>query len=309
MNVDPNGAITMIGAESHLPYDRPPLSKKLWSGEKEVKDIFLHDQQFYDRNGVTVLPGRRIVQIDAVSRTAADSQGEGYRYGKLLLATGGAPKTLSIPGGNIAEIYYYRSLGDYQRLRSEAAKGRSVLVIGGGFIGSEMAAALRTNQLNVTMLYPSAWLCSRVFPEDLGLAMERNYENRGIRTLKQQRPVSIQRNASRLITQTSNGMRIESDLVVVGIGIEPRGELAEKAGLNTGDGIVVDECLRTSQTDIYAAGDNARFPYRALGPTVRVEHWDNAINQGKCAGRNMAGAHEAVHVHAVLLFRPVRVWI
>ena len=166
------------------------------------------------------------------------------------------------------------------------------MIIGGGFIGSEMAAALCINKLNVTMIYPSAHLCDRVFPEDLGLAMERLYQSRGIRILKGQKPASFERKGSRFVVRTSGGEQIESDLVIVGVGIKPAVELAERAGLATGDGIIVNEYLQTSHPDIYAAGDNARFPYRALGQQVRVEHWDNALNQGKHAGRNMAGAHE-----------------
>jgi 3-phenylpropionate/trans-cinnamate dioxygenase ferredoxin reductase subunit len=290
---DTNGAITVIGAESHLPYDRPPLSKKLWFGKVEVKDIFLHDQDFYDRNGVTLLLGRRAVALDPQSRTVTDDKGERHQFRKLLLATGGAPQVLTIPGKDLEGIYYYRLLDDYQRMRRAATEGKSAVVIGGGFIGSEIAAALCLNNLSVTMVYPSPHLCHRVFPKDLGLAMESLYQSRGIRILKGQKPTSFKRRGSRFVVQTSGGEKIESDLVIVGAGIRPAVELAEQAGLSAGDGIIVNEYLQTSHPDIYAAGDNARFPYQALGQETRVEHWDNALNQGKHAGRNMAGAREA----------------
>ncbi len=289
---DSKRSITIIGAEEHLPYDRPPLSKKLWFGKKEVKDIFLHDRAFYDRNGVTLFAGRRAVALDVKNKTVNDSKGESHRFEKLLLATGGAPQVLPIPGGDLSEICYYRVLDDYHRMRGEAAQGKSAVIIGGGFIGSEMAAALCINKLNVTMIYPSAHLCDRVFPKDLGLAMERLYQSRGIRILKGQKPASFERKGTRFVVQTSGGEKVEADLVIVGIGIQPAVELAERAGLATGDGIIVNEYLQTIHPDIYAAGDNARFPYQALGQQARVEHWDNALNQGKHAGRNMAGAHE-----------------
>jgi len=292
-DLDPSRSITIIGAEKHLPYDRPPLSKQLWFGKQEVKDVFVHDQAFYERNGAKLLLGRRIVALDVKSKTVTDSNGEGHRFEKLLLATGGTPRTLPISGGSLAGIYYYRQLDDYERMRREAVEGSSAVVIGGGFVGSEMAAALCVNKLKVTMVYPSSCLCDRVFPEDLGLAMERVYETRGIRILKGQRPTSLERNGSRFIVRTSGGGQIESDMVVVGVGIKPGVELAERAGLSIGDGIIVNEYLQTSHPDIYAAGDNARFPYQALGMQMRVEHWDNALNQGKHAGRNMAGAREA----------------
>ena len=290
---DPKRSIAIIGAEEHLPYDRPPLSKKLWFGKKQVKDIFLHDRAFYDQNGVTLFTGRRAVALDAKSKTVADSHGDSHRFEKLLLATGAAPQVLPIPGGDLDGICYYRTLDDYQRMRREAAEGKSAVVVGGGFIGSEMAAALCVNKVKVTMIYPSAHLCGRVFPESLGLAMERLFQSRGIRILKGQKPASFARKGPRFVVQTGSGERIEADLVIVGVGVKPVIALAERAGLATGDGIVVNEYLQTSHPDICAAGDIARFPYQAMGYQARMEHWDNALNQGKHAGRNMAGAHES----------------
>ena len=289
---DRDGSITMIGAENHLPYHRPPLSKKLWFGKTEVKDLFVHDQAFYDQNGVSFFRGRRVVSLDATC-AARDSRGQSYRFKKLLLATGGAPQALPIPGGKTGGVCYFRFLDDYQRIRRQAEEGRSAVIIGGGFIGSEMAAALRINKLNVTMIYPATHLCDRVLPEDLGLAMEKNYQDRGIRILKGQTPASFERKGSAFVVRTSSGAQIESDLLIVGVGIKPAVELAEGAGLSTDNGIIVNEYLQSSHPSIYAAGDNARFPYPALGQQARVEHWDNALNQGKHAGRNMAGAHEA----------------
>ncbi|MGD1002244.1 MAG: FAD-dependent oxidoreductase [Candidatus Brocadiia bacterium] len=289
---DAKRSVAIIGAEEHLPYDRPPLSKKLWFGKKQVKDIFLHDRAFYDRNGVTLFAGRRVVALDVKSKTVADSNGDRHRFEKLLLATGATPQLLPIPGGDLPGICYYRTLDDYQRMRLEAAEGKSAVIIGGGFIGSEMAAALCINKLKVTMIYPSGHLCGRVFPEDLGLAMERLFQSRGIRILKGQKPASFERKGSQFVVQTGGG-KVESDLLIVGVGVKPAVELAERAGLATGDGILVNEYLQTAHPDIHAAGDNARFPYQALGQQARMEHWDNALNQGKHAGRNMAGAHDA----------------
>ena len=289
---DAKRSITMIGAEKHLPYDRPPLSKKLWFGKKKVKDIFLHDRAFYEQEGVTLLTGRHVVALDLTNKTVSESGGKRYRFKKLLLTTGSAPQVLPIPGGAMGGVCYYRVLGDYQRLKRDATAGQSVVIIGGGFIGSEMAAALCINKLKVTMIYPAAYLCDRVFPTDLGVAMERLYQSRGIRILKGRKPESIKRKGSRFVVQTSGGGQVTADLVIVGVGVRPCVELAERSGLATGDGIGVNEYLQTSHPDVYAAGDNARFPYQALGQQARIEHWDNALNQGKHAGRNMAGAHE-----------------
>jgi NAD(P)H-nitrite reductase large subunit len=291
-SLDAGRSVTVLGMEEVPPYDRPPLSKKLWFGKKEVKDIFLHELSFYEKNGVKLLLGKRAVTLDAGEKSVTVAGGERYRFGKLLLATGGIPRILGIPGADLDGVCYYRTLGDYERIRKQAAEGKTALIVGGGFIGSEMAASLNLNRVQTTMIYPSKSLCDRVFPEDLGFALERDYESRGIRILKNQSPASIELEGNRFVVSTTGGGRIRSDLVIVGIGIKPAVELAQQAGLKTGDGIVVDEYLQTSHADIYAAGDNARFPYQVLKQQARLEHWDNSLNQGKHAGRNMAGAHE-----------------
>ena len=289
---DKDGSIFLFGNERHLPYDRPPLSKKLWFGQKKVDEIFLYDQEFYNQNRIDVALGTKIILIDAKNKTISDEQGRGYRFEKLLLATGGIPRTLSIPGGDLEGICYYRYLDDYLRIRNEAKEGKSALVIGGGFIGSEIAAALNISKVDVTMVFPEPYLVERVFPPYLGKAIQKHYIEKGVKILNKDKPMSIVKKGPRFLTQTNSGKQIESDILIVGIGITPMIGLAEKASLQTGNGIVVNEFLQTSNPDIYAAGDNAFFPYRALGQKMRVEHWDNALNQGKWAGRNMTGGHE-----------------
>jgi 3-phenylpropionate/trans-cinnamate dioxygenase ferredoxin reductase component len=289
---DKSGSILLIGREEHLPYHRPPLSKQLWFGKKQVKDTYIHDQAFYDQNGVSLALGIEIVALDAQRKTVTEASGRSFRYEKLLLATGGSPRTLSIPGGDLHGICYYRSLDDYLRTRGEAAEGKKALVIGGGFIGSEIAAALNFNKLDVTMIFPSHYLVSRVFPEDLGQAIQSRYLERGIKILLGDRPASFTRSGDKFIVRTSGGKEIESELVIIGAGILPEVKLAEGAGLQVTNGIRVNHYLQSSHPDIYAAGDNALFPYAVLGQEMRIEHWDNALNKGKWAGRNMAGANE-----------------
>jgi 3-phenylpropionate/trans-cinnamate dioxygenase ferredoxin reductase component len=291
-DLDPEGVITMIGAEDHLPYDRPPLSKKLWFGTKQVKDIFIHNDSFYHNGIIEFLQHTRVTGLDLESKTIRDDRGETREFGKLLLATGGTPNILQIPGGDLDGICYYRTLDDYQRIRELVSGGSSAVIIGGGFIGSEMAAALCINEVNVTMLYPSPYLCNRVFPEALGLAMENLFENTGIRILNNQKPVLFERKGSKFMTWTSGDEAIQSDIVIVGAGIHPVIDLARQSGLSIGNGIIVNEYLETSQKGVYAAGDIACFPCAVLGQSMRMEHWDNALSQGRQAGRNMAGAHE-----------------
>lgn len=290
--LDATGSILLVGEEDHFPYDRPPLSKKLWFGQKQVEDIFLHDGAFYVKHAVTLALGVKAARLDPDARTLATIQGESYGYGRLLLATGCQPRRLTIPGGDLEGICYFRSLDDYLRIRKLAAEGKSAVVVGGGFIGSELAAALSINKLHVTMIFPDARLCDRVFPDYLGRAVQQRYAEKGVRILASDKPVSFSKNGGKFITLTEKGESIESDIVIVGVGVIPVMELAWSGGLEVGNGIVVNEYLETSKQNIYAAGDNALFPYRALGQPMRIEHWDHALNQGKWAGRNMAGAHE-----------------
>jgi 3-phenylpropionate/trans-cinnamate dioxygenase ferredoxin reductase subunit len=290
--VDPSGAILLAAAEAHLPYNRPPLTKDLWFGTQKVEDVFIDSRDFYDRNHVKLAEETRIAAIDPGGRTATDAQGNIYRFEKLLLATGGRPKPLPVPGGDLQGLFYYRYLDDYARLRDEAAPGRHALVIGGGFIGSEIAAALSLAKLEVTLLFPEGHLCARVFPSDLGRAMNASYEGQGIKIVSGDRPAALERRNGRFLVRTADHGTLEADIVVAGIGIRPETGLAEASGLKTEDGIVVDTRLQTSAAGIYAAGDAARFPHHGLGRMTRIEHWDNALSQGRQAGRNMAGAAE-----------------
>ena len=289
---DKKGTILLVGSEKHLPYDRPPLSKKLWFGKKKVEDIFIHDRKFYDENNVIIESGVTIALLDPKQRSVTTSMGKQYRYRKLLLATGGVPRTLPIPGGNIEGICYFRTLDDYLKLRKGATEGKKAVIIGGGFIGSEIAAAMAINKIDVTMIFPESFLVSRVFPEYLGKALLSQFISRGIKVLANEKPSAFSKEGDRFTTYTESGKKIESDMVIVGIGIAPSLELPRRAGLQTANGVIVDEYLQASLPDIYAAGDLAFFPYQALGKQTRVEHWDNALNQGKQAGLNMAGAHK-----------------
>lgn len=290
--LDPDGTILLLGGEPHLPYHRPPLSKGLWFKKKQVGDIFVKDSAWYAGNGVRMALNTSAASLDCKNNVVRDRTGNEYFYEKLLLATGGIPRRLQIPGGDMPEIYYYRTLTDYLSLEQQIEAGMPVLVIGGGFIGSEMAAALHTAGARVTMLFSGPYMCRQLFIESLGRAITDGYKGRDIEILAEDEPVSITRNGGIFITRTRNGREVRSLMVIAGIGIAPEMELAKGAGLGTGDGIIVNERLETSVPNVYAAGDNAYFPYQALGVSRRVEHWDNALNQGKQAGRNMAGAGE-----------------
>jgi NADPH-dependent 2,4-dienoyl-CoA reductase/sulfur reductase-like enzyme len=236
--------------------------------------------------------GDRVEKLDPSGKSVVTANGSTCLFGKLLLATGTRPRHIAIPGGDLDGICYFRTLDDYLRIYGESQSRKSALIVGGGFIGSELAAALNIS-LEVSMIFPSDTLCRRVFPEPLGLAVQHHFQEHGIRVIPSDTPASISKTGNRFRTETVSGKSLESDLLIIGIGVEPRIELAREAGLEVGNGIVVNEFLASSHPDIYAAGDIAFFPYPAMGKSMRIEHWDNALVQGRWAGRNMAGAHEA----------------
>lgn len=290
--LDKDGSILLIGDERHMPYDRPPLTKKLWFGKMTLEKVFLKDTAFYESSKVDLKLGTRVSGIDVKEKRVTASQGVSCRYEKLLLATGGVPRRLPIPGGDLEGICYYRYLDDYLKVREMATPGRTASVIGGGFIGSEIAAALNMQGVDVTIISPSAYLCDRVFPEYLGMAIQRDFGERGIKVLAYEKAVLLARDGDSFLIRTAGGREIRSDILIAGIGIDPETGLAGAAGLKVLNGIEVNEHLQSSDPDVYAAGDNAFFPYQAFGRMTRIEHWDNALNQGRQAGRNMAGAGE-----------------
>jgi NADPH-dependent 2,4-dienoyl-CoA reductase/sulfur reductase-like enzyme len=279
--VDPEGSIGLIGAEVHPPYNRPPLSKALWKGAP-LDSIW----RGADGTGWELQLGRRATALDPQGKRVRDEQGVEYTFDKLLLATGGTPRLLPFPS---APVIYFRTLDDYERLRALTRHGRRFIVIGGGFIGSEIAAALASNGLEVVMVFPEEGVGARVFPADLSRFVTEQYRGKGVETLAGEVVTGLDDHGEGVTARTRGGREIAADGVVAGLGIRPDAELAQQAGLTVEDGIVVDEHLRSSHPDIYAAGDVARFFNPALGHRIRVEHEDNANTMGRLAGRAMAG--------------------
>jgi NADPH-dependent 2,4-dienoyl-CoA reductase/sulfur reductase-like enzyme len=279
--LDRDGSVGLVGDEADAPYARPPLSKGLWKGEP-LENVWRKTAEV----GVDLQLGRRVTALDLAGKTVVDDQGTVHGFDKLLLATGGTPRRLPFGG---EEVVYFRTLGDYRRLREQARPGTAFAVIGGGFIGSEIAAALAMNGCKVTMLFPDDVIGSRVFPGDLARFVTGYYRDKGVDVRSGEHVTGMARDGSRAIVQTKSGRDVVVDGVVAGIGIVPNTALASSAGLAVEDGIVVDEYLRTSRPDVFAAGDVARFHSRALGTTLRVEHEDNALTLGRAAGRAMAG--------------------
>ena len=279
---DPAGAVGLISAEPHPPYNRPPLSKGLWKGDPE-SGIW----RGTDALGVDVRLGRRVTAIDATKRAVGDDRGDVVSYDKLLLATGGTPRRL--PFGGNKQIIYYRTYDDYRRLHALAQEQLRFAVLGGGFIGSEVAAALRIAGRDVVMLVPEDGIGARVFPADLSRYLLTYYREQGVDVRSGEGLAALRQDASKVVVRTTGGKELAVDVVVAGLGIVPNVELAEQAGIHVENGVVVDELLRTNVPEIFAAGDVANFFNPALGTRMRVEHEDNANTMGAAAGRAMAG--------------------
>jgi len=285
--LDTDGKIGMIGSENHPPYNRPPLTKGLWKG-KALDSIWRRTQDF----SVDLYLGRTVHSIDINTKSVRDDQGVDYQFDKLLLATGGTPRRLPFGPG---EIIYYRTLDDYKHLRELSEQRNHFGVIGGGFIGSEISAALTMTGKKVTMFFPDNGIGSRMFPTELSNYINAYYRQKGVVILSGTKVTGIQKHGDAYHVDIESGSRIKVDVIVAGLGIQPNIALAQTAGLETSNGIIVDETLHTSHADIFAAGDVAEFSNPALDKRLRIEHEDNANTMGQQAGRNMAGANEPYH--------------
>jgi 3-phenylpropionate/trans-cinnamate dioxygenase ferredoxin reductase subunit len=279
--VDADGTIGLIGQEEDPPYNRPPLSKGLWKG-KPIDTIWRGTAD----NGATLHLGRRVTQVQPEARQVVDDKGGTYAYERLLLATGARPRRLDDDG---EAVNYFRTARDYRALRALADEGRSFVVIGGGYIGSEISAALAMNDLRVTMIFPEAGIGGRLFPSDLAANLNDYYKEKGIDVVNGEAVSGVAADGEERVVNLSGGQELRAGAVVAGIGVMPNTRLAVEAGLDVDNGIRVNARLQTSHSDIYAAGDVASFENPLLGTRIRVEHEDNANTMGEMAGRSMAG--------------------
>ena len=293
-----DGAVTLIGAEQEPPYERPPLSKAYLRGEASFDKALVRPAAFYADHGIETMFGTRVTRIDTSAHTVELEDHRRVPFDALLIATGGRNRPLSIPGGSLEGIYGLRTIHDADRIRREVIAGRRVVVVGMGFIGSEVAASLRQKGLDVVAIDPGKTPLFRVLGEAVGQTLADLHRARGVRTIFGDSVAAFEGTRRVNCVLTKGGLRLECDFVVVGIGVEPAVELVEGSAIHVDNGIVVDEYCQTNITGIYAAGDVANHYHPLFDRRIRVEHWQNAIKQGAAAARNMLGrriAYDDVH--------------
>jgi 3-phenylpropionate/trans-cinnamate dioxygenase ferredoxin reductase subunit len=288
-----DGRLVLVGAEEERPYERPPLSKEYLRGEAGREKVYVHEEGFYEEHEIELLLGRRALALDLSGSELTLDGGDRLRYDKLLLATGAEPRRLSVPGAELDGVLYLRSVGDSDALRERLDRGGAVVVVGAGWIGAEVAASARQRGLDVTVLDPLAVPLERVLGAEVGAIYRDVHADHGTRMLMGTGVEAFEGGTAVERVRTSDGRELECDFVVVGVGVEPRTELAAQAGLTLDNGIEVDERLRTSAPAVFAAGDVANAHHPFYGERIRVEHWANALNQGPAAARSMLGGDSA----------------
>jgi NADPH-dependent 2,4-dienoyl-CoA reductase/sulfur reductase-like enzyme/nitrite reductase/ring-hydroxylating ferredoxin subunit len=282
-----DGRLTVVDDDSGAPYDRPNLSKDYLAGNAPEEWIPLRDDGFYEQHGVTLIR-ERVARLDAAARAITAAGGKSISYDALLIATGAEPVRLELAGDSQSHVHYLRSLADSRAIVDAAKQARRAVVIGGSFIGLEVAASLRARNVDVHVVAPEKIPLGRVLGDHLGGFIRALHEEHGVVFHLGHTSQRIERDAVVL----DDGSRLEADLVVIGVGVRPRLELAEQAGLAIDKGIAVNEYLETSVPRIFAAGDSARWPDPRSGERIRVEHWVVAQRQGQTAARNILGARE-----------------
>ena len=283
------GRIVLLGEEPELPYERPPLTKGYLTGDTARGQVYLHGETFYSDHDIDLETGTRVSALALFSSHVELEAGGRLHFDRLLLATGASPRRLQGPGAGLDGVHYLRNLADADSLRDRFRRGGKVVVIGAGWIGAEIAASARQQGLEVSVLDPAPVPLARVLGPEVGAFFRDVHADHGVELLLGDGFAGFEGSGRVERVLTTEGRRLDADFVVVGIGVQPRTELAERAGLGVDNGVVVDELLRASDPRIYAAGDVARVRHPFYGEHVRVEHWATARDQGTAAGRAMLG--------------------
>ncbi|HIL82336.1 MAG TPA: ferredoxin reductase [Pseudomonadales bacterium] len=283
------GSITILGNETQPPYQRPPLSKQYLSGELGMDRVMVRPEKFYADQDIALHTGTRVESIDSSAKTVTTSSGDSYEYDKLLIATGSRPRILTIPGSDLSGIHYLRTIDDVDGIREAMLTAKKICIVGGGYIGLEVAAVAVTSGLQVTVLEMEDRILQRVTTPEMSEYYHELHAGRGV-NIRVSTGVSGFQGEGHISTVLCGDEKIDADLVIVGIGIIPNIELAEAAGLDCNNGITVDDHCRTSDPHIYAAGDCTNHPNPIMGRRLRLESVPNAMEQARVSASNMLGA-------------------
>jgi len=285
-----DGRVVLIAEEPERPYERPPLSKDVLIGGKERDVIYVHDAGWYGEHDVELRTGTRAVSLDPAAHEVELAGGERLGYRALLLTTGAAPRRLPLPGADLDGVHYLRTAADSDALKASLASGdHNVVVVGAGWIGLEAAAAARSYGNTVTVVEPQPQPLHAVLGDEIGAVFAQLHRDKGVDLRLSTGVREFRGDGSRVQAVVTDAGEVPADVVVVGVGVVPRTELAESGGLEIANGVVVDTSLRTSAPDVYAAGDIAFWPHPRYGRRIRVEHWANALNGGPAAAKAMLG--------------------
>jgi NADPH-dependent 2,4-dienoyl-CoA reductase/sulfur reductase-like enzyme len=284
-----SGQLTIVSAEAALPYERPPLSKGFLAGRDTEESILINPEAFYRDHGIALRLGNRVSSVDGAARKLNLEGGGALPFESLILATGASVRTLDVPGSRLDNIRYLRSLADSKAIRERAGAAHKAVVIGGGFIGMEVASVLAQNGVETTMVLSEDRIWKKFFTPEMSQSFENYFAEHGVRFVKQAAIKAFTGDGRVAAVELRDGPSVPCEFVVAGIGVRPEIGFLEGSGIATGDGVMVDELLETNIRGIFAAGDIANYPDLLFNKRRRVEHWDNAVEQGRHCARTLMG--------------------
>jgi 3-phenylpropionate/trans-cinnamate dioxygenase ferredoxin reductase component len=285
----PTGELAILSADNAVPYERPPLSKGFLAGKDSEDAIKINPEDFYKKQGIEVRLQCEVAAVDVERKCLMLKGDDELGFQKLIIATGARPRTLNIPGSTLQNLFYLRSLNDSKTIRTAAEKVKHAVVIGGGFIGMEVAAVLAQKGIEVTMILNDDRVFKKLFSAEMSRFFESYYAARGVRLIKSMSVTEFRGDGAVNSAVLGDGQNIRCELVVAGIGVRPATEVVTNSGFDIENGILVNEYLQTSHPDIFAAGDVANYQDVLFRKRRRVEHWDNAVSQGQYCGRSLMG--------------------
>ena len=283
------GGLAIVTAENALPYERPPLSKGFLAGKEGVGDIQMSDAAYYREHGIAVIRNFPVEKVDFRAHRLHGASGKMIGFEQLLIATGSTVRRLTVPGASRSKVFNLRQIKDSQAIHAQIKPGRRAVVIGSGFIGMEVASVLAGHGVRTTMVFPDDRVWKRLFTPPISTFFERQFTGQGITFRKSDTVVALTHTNRECQVVLDSGQQVPTDFVVAGIGVTPTVDLFHRTALDTSDGIRVNAFLETSVPGVWAAGDVANYPDPIFHRRMRVEHWDNAVEQGRVAMRNMMG--------------------